>query len=234
MKVPFQLACVPMEEKMAFGKISTAIDDMRKGRMIVLVDDEDRENEGDLVMAAEAITPEAVAFMATNGRGLICLALEAKRIMQLQIPMMPVHNHTAFGAAFTVSVEAREGVTTGISAHDRAHTVQTLIKPSTGPHDWVSPGHLFPLKAQPGGVLVRHGHTEASVDLARLAGLDASAVICEIMNDDGSMARLPQLREFAGIHSLGLYRIEDLVKHMHARAPTADEDEGVLAVAGNV
>jgi len=213
---------------MALSPITQAIEEIRLGKIIVLVDDENRENEGDLVMAAQAVSPEAVAFMAMYGRGLICLTLEAKKVDQLKIPMMPVHNHTLFGAAFTVSVEAKEGVTTGISAYDRAHTVKTLIADNTGTQDWVSPGHLFPLRAHPGGVLKRNGHTEASVDLARLAGLNASAVICEIMKDDGTMARLPDLREFAHHHKLGLYSIEQLVDYLHAHGQI-----GVSASEGN-
>jgi len=210
---------------MTIGKISQAIEDIRAGKMIVLVDDEDRENEGELVMAAEAVTPEAIAFMATHGRGLICLTLESERISHLQIPMMPAHNHTAFGAAFTVSVEAKEGVTTGISAYDRAQTVKTLIDPAAGPEDWVSPGHLFPLRAQPGGVLNRNGHTEASVDLSCLAGRHPSAVICEIMNDDGTMARLAELKTFALKHGLGLYSIEELVAYIQAQHIVIDPVE---------
>ncbi len=205
---------------MTLGKITQAIDDIQQGKMIVLVDDEDRENEGDLVMAAEAVTPEAIAFMAAYGRGLVCLALEAKQIDQLQIPMMPTHNQKPYGAAFTVSVEALEGITTGISAYDRAHTVKTLIDPNSGPANWVSPGHLFPLKAQPGGVLVRNGHTEASVDLARLAGLHPSAVICEVMNLDGTMARLPELKTFSQNNGLGLYSIADLMLYLQAQQVT--------------
>ncbi|MCP4453021.1 MAG: 3,4-dihydroxy-2-butanone-4-phosphate synthase, partial [Planctomycetes bacterium] len=163
---------------------------------------------------AEAATPEAIAFMAIHGRGLVCLTLEPEKISSLQLPMMPMHNHTPWGAAFTVSIEAIEGVTTGISAHDRAHTVKTVISPHAGPEDWVSPGHLFPLRAHPGGVLARNGHTEASIELTRLAGLTPSAVICEIMKDDGTMARLPELIEFSHRHELGLYSIEQLVTHM--------------------
>lgn len=217
---------------MSLGKITHAIEDIRQGKMIVLVDDEDRENEGDLVMAADAVTPEAIAFMATHGRGLICLTLEAQKIMELQIPMMPTHNHSPFGAAFTVSVEALEGVTTGISAHDRAHTVKTLIDPKAGPGDWGSPGHLFPLKAEPGGVLVRNGHTEASVDLARLAGLQPSAVICEIMNVDGTMARLPALEVFSRNNSLGLYSIADLVAYLQARQVSSETLEQQPSAVG--
>lgn len=199
---------------MSLSPITQAIEEIRQGKIIILVDDEDRENEGDLIMAAQTVTPEAVAFMAIHGRGLVCLTLPAEKVEQLGIPMMPIHNHTLFGAAFTVSVEAKAGVTTGISAYDRAHTVKTLIADGAGPQDWVSPGHLFPLRACPGGVLERNGHTEASVDLARLAGLNPAAVICEIMKDDGTMARIADLREFAHRHSLGLYSIEQLVDYM--------------------
>jgi 3,4-dihydroxy 2-butanone 4-phosphate synthase / GTP cyclohydrolase II len=204
---------------MTLASITQAIKEIGQGKMIILVDDEERENEGDLVLAAEMVTPEAVAFMAIHGRGLICLTLEAEKISRLRIPMMPAHNHTLFGAAFTVSIEAREGVTTGISAYDRAHSVKTLIAADAGPQDWVSPGHLFPLRAQPGGVLVRNGHTEASVDLARLAGLHPSAVICEIMKDDGTMARLPDLKIFAQRHDLGVYSIEELVGYLQEHQP---------------
>ena len=221
----FQTEYRNMEKKMTLGKISQAIDDIKQGKMIVLVDDEDRENEGDLVMAAEAVTPGAIAFMAAYGRGLICLTLEAQKIDRLQIPMMPTHNHTQFGAAFTVSVEAIEGVSTGISAYDRAHTVKTLIDPEAGPANWVSPGHLFPLKAQPGGVLVRNGHTEASVDVARLAGLHPSSVICEIMNLDGTMARMPELETFSQNNGLGLYSIADLVTYLQAQQVSMHEFE---------
>ncbi len=204
---------------MTLSPITLAIEDIRQGKMIILVDDEDRENEGDLVIASEAATPEAIAFMAVYGRGLVCLTLEPEKISQLQIPMMPMHNHTPFGAAFTVSIEAIEGVTTGISAHDRAHTVKTVTTPHAGPKDWVSPGHMFPLKAHPGGVLSRNGHTEASIELAKLAGLIPSAVICEIMKADGTMARLPELIEFSQKHKIGLYSIEQLVTHMKKDSP---------------
>jgi 3,4-dihydroxy 2-butanone 4-phosphate synthase / GTP cyclohydrolase II len=199
---------------MTFNPIGQAVEEIRQGKMIVMVDDEDRENEGDLVMASEVITPEAIAFMARYGRGLICVTLTAEKIQTLRLPMMPTHNHLPLGAAFTLSVEARQGVTTGISAYDRAHTIKTLIQHEAGPEDWVSPGHMFPLRAEPGGVRARNGHTEASIDLARLAGLVPSGVICEIMNDDGTMARLPQLQEFAASHGLGLYSIEHLVAYL--------------------
>ena len=202
---------------MMLNSIDKAVAEIAQGKMIIVVDDEDRENEGDLIMASEAVTPEAIAFMATHGRGLICVTLTAEKIAALQLPMMPTHNHLPLGAAFTLSVEARSGVTTGISAFDRAHTIKTLIGHQAGPEDWVSPGHMFPLRAVPGGVLARSGHTEASIDLARLAGLIPSGVICEIMNDDGTMARLPQLREFAARHSFGIYSIEQLSAYLRTR-----------------
>jgi 3,4-dihydroxy 2-butanone 4-phosphate synthase / GTP cyclohydrolase II len=177
----------------AFATIDEALEDLRAGRMVVVVDDENRENEGDLTLAAQFATPEAINFMAKEGRGLICLALTPERCDQLGLDLMAAKNESPFETAFTVSVEAREGVTTGISAHDRAHTIQVAIDPHTRPRDLVQPGHVFPLKAKPGGVLERIGQTEAAVDLARLAGLNPAGVICEIMNDDGSMARVPDL-----------------------------------------
>ena len=179
--------------KSPFATIEEAIEEIRRGRMVVVCDDEDRENEGDLVMAAQFATPEAINFMAKEARGLICLALTAERCEQLGLNLMAAKNEAPLQTAFTVTIEAAGGVTTGISAHDRAHTIQVAIDPSSGPHDLVSPGHMFPLQAKDGGVLERAGHTEASVDLARLAGLNPAGVICEIMNDDGTMARVPDL-----------------------------------------
>src|SRR4051795_2968770 len=176
-----------------FAPIEEALDEIRRGRMVVVCDDESRENEGDLTMAAQFATPEAVNFMAKEARGLICLALTPERCDELGLDLMAAKNESSFQTAFTVAVEAREGVTTGISAHDRAHTIQVAIDPSTQPQDLVQPGHIFPLKAKPGGVLERTGQTEAAVDLARLAGLNPSGVICEIMNEDGTMARVPDL-----------------------------------------
>ncbi len=181
--------------------------------MIVLADDEDRENEGDLVMAAEWITPEAVNFMATHARGLICLALTEEQIHQLRIPLMVQDSNAKFKSAFTVSIEAAEGVTTGISAFDRAQTIRVASDADSGPDDVVSPGHIFPLVAKSGGVLVRAGHTEASIDLSRLAGLKSAAVICEIMNEDGSMARMPELKTFARQHGLKVGCIADIIRH---------------------
>ncbi len=190
-----------------------AIEYIRAGRMVILTDDEDRENEGDLVLAAEKVTPEAINFMAKHARGLICLALTGETIDQLNLPMMVEKNRASLGTAFTVSIEAREGVSTGISAADRAHTVRVAVAPDTKPEDLVSPGHVFPLRARPGGVLQRTGQTEGSVDLARLAGLHPSGVICEIMNDDGSMARMPDLERFAAEHDTPVVTIEDLIHY---------------------
>lgn len=196
---------------MPLATIEEAIADIKAGRMIILVDDEDRENEGDLTMAAEKVTPEAIAFMATHGRGLICLSMTPPQVEKLHLPMMVRDNQSPFETAFTVSVEARHGVTTGISAHDRAHTILTAIKEDAKPDDLVSPGHVFPLRARRGGVLVRTGQTEGSVDLARLAGLNPSGVICEVMKDDGTMARMPDLEVFADRHGLKIATIADLV-----------------------
>ena len=178
--------------------------------MVILVDDEDRENEGDLTMAAEMVTPEAINFMAKYGRGLICLTLTEAKCDQLRLPPMVENNTSAFSTAFTVSIEAKKGVTTGISAADRSHTILTAVEDGAGPEDLSRPGHIFPLRARTGGVLVRTGQTEGSVDLARLAGLKPAGVICEIMNDDGTMARLPQLRKFAKEHGLKICSIADL------------------------
>jgi 3,4-dihydroxy 2-butanone 4-phosphate synthase/GTP cyclohydrolase II len=200
-------------EKYKFNTIDEAIDDIAKGKMVILVDDEDRENEGDLFIAAEKVTPEAINFMARHGRGLICLSLVPERVEELELSMMTDDNTSPFGTAFTVSIEAKKGVTTGISAADRAKTIQTAIDPKTRPEDLARPGHVFPLKARPGGVLHRAGQTEGSVDLARLAGLYPSGVICEIMNEDGTMARVPELMEFAKKHNLKLFTIKDLIKY---------------------
>jgi 3,4-dihydroxy 2-butanone 4-phosphate synthase/GTP cyclohydrolase II len=189
------------------------VEDLRNGRMIILVDAEDRENEGDLVIPAQMATPEAINFMARFGRGLICLSVTEQRANQLNLEFMARRNEARNRTAFTVSIEAREGIATGISAHDRAHTIRTAIDVSKGAHDIVSPGHVFPLVAREGGVLVRAGHTEASVDLARLAGLYPAGVICEIMNDDGTMARMPDLVGFAQRHGLKIGTIEDLIAY---------------------
>ncbi|MDO8746613.1 MAG: bifunctional 3,4-dihydroxy-2-butanone-4-phosphate synthase/GTP cyclohydrolase II [Thermodesulfovibrionales bacterium] len=200
-------------EKYKFDTIDEAIEDIIKGRMIILVDDEDRENEGDLCMAAERITPEAINFMAKYGRGLICLSLTPERVEELKLQMMTNDNTSPFGTAFTVSIESKKGVTTGISASDRATTILTAINPNTKPEDISKPGHVFPLRAKRGGVLQRAGQTEGSVDLVRLAGLYPAGVICEIMNDDGTMARVPQLAEFAKKHSMKIVTVKDLIKY---------------------
>jgi len=195
------------------SSISEIIEEARNGRMFVLVDDEDRENEGDLVIPAQMATPEVINFMAMHGRGLICLSLNSDRIGQLGLSMLPQQNSSRLETAFTVSIEAREGVTTGISAPDRARTVAVAIDPTKGPGDIATPGHIFPLLARDGGVLVRAGHTEASVDIARLAGLNPSGLICEIMNDDGTMARREDLVKFAQFHSLKIGTIADLIAY---------------------
>jgi len=194
-------------------KIEAALEDIRQGKMVILVDDEDRENEGDLTMAAEKITPEAINFMAKYGRGLICLSLTDQRLNELRLPMMVSENTSRFQTAFTISIDARQGVTTGISAADRATTILTAVNDNTQPEDLVSPGHIFPLRAREGGVLVRTGQTEGSVDLARLAALKPAGVICEIMKDDGTMARMPDLLVFAQDHGLKIVTIADLIKY---------------------
>ncbi len=195
------------------ASIESVIEDIKEGRMVILVDDEDRENEGDLMIAAEKVTPEAINFMAKYGRGLICLSLTPERVVELKLPMMVTENRARFQTAFTVSIEAKCGVTTGISAADRATTVLTAIDDRTKPEDLVSPGHIFPLRATEGGVLVRSGQTEGSIDLARLAGLKPTAVICEIMNEDGTMARMPDLAIFAKRHHLKILTIADIIKY---------------------
>ena len=193
--------------------IEEAIKDIREGRMVILVDDEDRENEGDLCMAAEAVTPEAVNFMATYGRGLICLSMTPDKIDSLDLPPMVDHNTSPYGTGFTVSIEARCGVSTGISAADRATTIQTAVADDARPRDLVRPGHIFPLRSREGGVIVRAGQTEGSVDLARLAGKKPAGVICEIMDDDGTMARMPSLEKFSEKHGVGICTIADLIEY---------------------
>jgi 3,4-dihydroxy 2-butanone 4-phosphate synthase/GTP cyclohydrolase II len=202
-----------MTSKPPFSTIEEAIEDIRAGRMVVVCDAEDRENEGDLTMAAQFTTPEAINFMAKEGRGLICLALSPDRCDELGLDLMAAKNESPFETAFTVSIEAREGVTTGISAADRAHTIQVAIDPETRPRDLVQPGHIFPLKAKAGGVLERTGQTEAAVDLARLAGLNPAGVICEIMNDDGTMARVPDLEQYCARHGLKMVTVADLIAY---------------------
>jgi 3,4-dihydroxy 2-butanone 4-phosphate synthase / GTP cyclohydrolase II len=223
-----------------FSTIEEAIEDVRAGRMVVVCDAEDRENEGDLTLAAQFVTPEAINFMAKHGRGLICLALTPARCDELALDLMAAKNESPFQTAFTVSIEAREGITTGISAHDRAHTIQVAIDPRTRPQDLVQPGHIFPLKAKSGGVLERTGQTEAAVDLARLAGLNPSGVICEVMNDDGTMARVPDLVQYCETHRLKMVTVADLIAYrrrhdkliervVEARMPTR---YGVFQVVG--
>ncbi|HEY8459401.1 MAG TPA: 3,4-dihydroxy-2-butanone-4-phosphate synthase [Blastocatellia bacterium] len=208
---------------MPLSGIESAMADFRAGKFVIIVDAEDRENEGDLAIAAEFVTPQAINFMAREGRGLICLAMTGQRLDELRIPMMapPAENTAHFGTAFTVSVGARRGVTTGISVFDRATTIRTLIDPATRPEDIARPGHVFPLRAAEGDVLARNGHTEASIALARLAGLYPAAAICEIMDDDGSMARLPELESFAAKHGLKIISIADLIAYRR-RAETLD------------
>ncbi len=197
---------------MSLDRIEDAIQDIAEGKIVIVVDEEDRENEGDLTMAAERITPEAINFMATHGRGLICMPMTEERLDELQVPLMVVDNKSVHGTAFCVSIEARHNVSTGISAADRATTVLAAIDSRTGPQDLIQPGHIFPLRARPGGVLERAGQTEAAVDLARIAGLDPAGVICEIMNEDGTMARLPDLTRFAAKHKIRVVSVVDLIR----------------------
>ena len=218
----------------AISPIGEIIDDARNGRMFILVDHEDRENEGDLVIPAQMATPDAINFMAANGRGLICLSLPGERIDSLGLELMSTNNSSRHETAFTISIEARDGVTTGISAADRARTVAVAIDPSKGPQDIATPGHVFPLRARNGGVLVRAGHTEAAVDIARLAGCKPAGVICEIMKDDGTMARLPDLVEFAAEHGLKIGTISDLIayRHTHDNLVTQTRQESVTSEFG--
>ena len=200
-------------DEFKFNTIEEALEDIKEGKIVILVDDEDRENEGDLTMAAQKVTPKAINFMAKYGRGLICLSLTPEQVEKLKLPMMTDVNTSPFETAFTVSIEARRGVTTGISAHDRARTILTAIDPESGPEDLSRPGHVFPLRAKPGGVLQRTGQTEGSVDLARLSGLYPAGVICEIMDDDGTMARVPKLMEFAREHNLKIITVKDIIQY---------------------
>ena len=219
-----------MDENIA--RVEKALEELRAGRMVILVDDADRENEGDLVLAAQFVTPEAINFMAKHARGLVCLSLTEAQVKRLGLTMMVTENQSTFATAFTVSIEGARGVTTGISAADRAATIQLAIDPAARPEDVVRPGHVFPLRARPGGVLVRAGQTEGSVDLARLAGLNPAGVICEVMNDDGTMARMPDLEKFAALHGLHLLGVADVIHYRmqrealvrrgaEARVPTA-------------
>lgn len=198
---------------MCLEKIEPAIEDIRRGKMVIVVDEEDRENEGDLTMAAEKVTPEAINFMATYGRGLICMPMQSDRLNELEVPLMVADNQSVHETAFCVSIEARQNVSTGISAADRAMTILTAIDPKTQPEDLIRPGHIFPLRARKGGVLERAGQTEAAVDLARMAGLAPAGVICEIMNADGTMARLPDLKEFSKQHGILIISVVDLIKY---------------------
>ncbi len=220
---------------MGLATITEAIEDIKAGKFVIVVDDEERENEGDLVMAAEKVTPEAINFMAKYGRGLICMPMTGERLDALRIPMMASNNTSHFGTAFTVSVEAKHGTSTGISASDRAKTVQTLVNPKTRPEDIAMPGHMFPLRARDGGVLVRAGQTEATVDLARLAGLYPAGVCCEIMNEDGTMARLPQLKAFAKEFDLKIVSVADLIAYRfrHERLVTRVAEARLPTQFGN-
>jgi 3,4-dihydroxy 2-butanone 4-phosphate synthase/GTP cyclohydrolase II len=211
-----------------FASVEEALEDIREGRPVVVVDDEDRENEGDLTIAAQFATPEAINFMATHGRGLICLCLSEQRCDELGLRMMTEQNESPFGTAFTVSIEAREGVTTGISAHDRSHTIQVAIDPTKGSGDLVQPGHVFPLRARPGGVLQRAGQTEAAVDLARLAGLVPAGVVCEIMKDDGTMARVPDLTAFCARHGLKMITVASLIEYRRQKDRLVERVTSVL------
>ena len=199
-----------------FCDVETALEDIRAGRMVVVIDDEDRENEGDLTMAAEKITPDAINFMAKYGRGLVCLAMTEERLDYLRLGQMSAENTSTFGTAFTESIDAKDGVTTGISAYDRSQTIQVAIDPATRPNDLARPGHVFPLRARKGGVLVRAGQTEASVDLARLAGLVPAGVICEVMSEDGTMARVPELTEFCRRHDMKMLTVAELIRYRMA------------------
>ncbi|MFA7619355.1 MAG: bifunctional 3,4-dihydroxy-2-butanone-4-phosphate synthase/GTP cyclohydrolase II [Thiohalomonadaceae bacterium] len=207
---------------MAFNTIEEIIEDIHQGKMVILVDDEDRENEGDLLMAASLVRPEDINFMARYGRGLVCLTLTRERCEQLRLPLMVTDNNEKHSTAFTLSIEAARGVTTGISAYDRAHTVRTAVAPNARPEDLVQPGHIFPLMARPGGVLTRAGHTEAGCDLSRLAGLEPAAVIVEILNEDGTMARRPDLEIFAAKHGLKIGTIADLIEYRLRNEPTVE------------
>jgi len=205
-----------MTPQTPFCDVETALAEIRAGRMIVVIDDEDRENEGDLTMAAEKVTPEAINFMAKYGRGLVCLAMTEERLEYLRLGQMSAENTSNFGTAFTESIDAKEGVSTGISAYDRARTIQVAIDPATRPNDLARPGHIFPLRARKGGVLVRAGQTEASVDLARMAGMVPAGVICEIMNDDGTMSRVPELTQFCRQHDLKMLTVAEVIRYRMA------------------
>jgi 3,4-dihydroxy 2-butanone 4-phosphate synthase/GTP cyclohydrolase II len=212
--------------KSAFVNVEEAVEDLKNGKMIILVDDEDRENEGDLVFPADLITPQIINFMVTHARGLVCLTLEESILERIQLPMMTQNNSSQYETAFTISIEAAEGVTSGISAADRAQTIKAAINPDAKPSDLVQPGHIFPIRARKGGVLFRAGHTEGSVDLAKLAGFQGAAVICEIMNEDGSMARMPDLKAFAKTHDLKLVSLNELIAWRMERECLVEEVAG--------
>jgi 3,4-dihydroxy 2-butanone 4-phosphate synthase/GTP cyclohydrolase II len=220
------------ERSTAFATVEEAIEDIRRGRFVVVVDAADRENEGDLTIAAQFATPEAINFMATHGRGLICLCLTEERCDELRLQPMTDHNEAPFGTAFTISIEAREGITTGISAPDRSRTVQVAIDPSKGPADLVQPGHVFPLRARQGGVLRRAGQTEAAVDLARLAGLNPAGVVCEVMNDDGTMARVPDLIPYCEEHGLKMITVADLIEYRRRHEKLVERTTSVRLPTG--
>jgi 3,4-dihydroxy 2-butanone 4-phosphate synthase/GTP cyclohydrolase II len=220
------------ERATAFATVEEAIEDIRQGKFVVVVDAADRENEGDLTIAAQFATPEAINFMATHGRGLICLCLTAERCDELRLQLMTDRNEAPFGTAFTISIEAREGITTGISAPDRSRTVQVAIDPSKGPADLVQPGHVFPLRAKQGGVLRRAGQTEAAVDLARLAGLNPAGVVCEVMNDDGTMARVPDLIPYCEEHGLKMITVADLIEYRRRHEKLVERTTSVRLPTG--
>jgi 3,4-dihydroxy 2-butanone 4-phosphate synthase / GTP cyclohydrolase II len=220
------------ERTTAFATVEEAIEDIRKGKFVVVVDAADRENEGDLTIAAQFATPEAINFMATHGRGLICLCLTEERCDELRLQLMTDRNEAPFGTAFTISIEAREGITTGISAPDRSRTVQVAIDPSKGPADLVQPGHVFPLRAKQGGVLRRAGQTEAAVDLARLAGLNPAGVVCEVMNDDGTMARVPDLIPYCEEHGLKMITVADLIEYRRRHEKLVERTTSVRLPTG--
>ncbi len=221
------------KDRESIERVDAALELIRNGKMVILVDDESRENEGDLVMAAEMVTPQAINFMARHGRGLICLSLTPNRCDQLALPMMVSENKSGFGTAFTVSIEAATGVTTGISAADRARTVRAAVAPNARPEDVVRPGHIFPLRSREGGVLVRTGQTEGSVDLARLAGLEPAGVICEIMNEDGTMSRLPQLEVFSAEHDIPIISVADLIRYrLHTESMVRPISETQVEIEG--
>lgn len=214
---------------MSIATIPEILADIKAGKMVILTDAENRENEGDLIMAAQFVTPQAINFMIKNARGLVCLPMEEHLVDRLQLPLMTQDNRAQYGTNFTVSIEAAQGISTGISAADRAHTIQVAVSPKAKPEDIVQPGHIFPLRAQKGGVLVRAGHTEASVDLMQLGGLTPAAVICEIINDDGTMARLPQLEKFAAAHGIKIGTIADLIEY-RSRTESLIEEMGVSQI----